>query len=230
MGDPEPHSAAAVIAMSAQKKSIVYLESKVDRPSGMCELDLKVVFLGPASVGKTSLIHRYCNGTFQPETLSTIGAGFFTQTLTIDNSDVNLFLWDTAGEERFRSVAPSLLRGANGLVLVYDVTQPATFDELNVYLEMFLDTVPVDLSVELPVLVLGNKSDLTSEVTQANVESWCSQKRIVHIFNVSAKSGDQVNEAMKTLIRTLMKPVQTMDKPSLQLVMAPVAPQKNGCC
>ena len=84
----------------------------------MSSIDLKIVLLGPAGVGKTCVINRYCNETFIESTQSTIGAGFFPKTITINKTDVNMMIWDTAGEERFKSVAPNLLRGANCLVLI----------------------------------------------------------------------------------------------------------------
>jgi small GTP-binding protein len=136
-------------------------------------VDLKVVALGASSVGKTSIIHRYCNGAFMSGLFSTVGAGFFTHTRMVSGTEVTLLLWDTAGEERFRSVAPSLLRGANGLILVYDLGNAASVGDLGIYLEMFLDTVKVDMSLELPVVLLGNKSDLGHfDVDRQQVNVW----------------------------------------------------------
>ncbi|OHS98341.1 small GTP-binding protein [Tritrichomonas foetus] len=193
-------------------------------------LDFKVVVLGPASVGKTSIIHRYCNGVFQKDTLSTIGAGFFTHSLNIDNDEITLLLWDTAGEERFRSVAPSLLRGANGLILVFDLTSPQSFEDLNIYLEMFLDVVQVDLSCQLPILILGNKSDLgNQEVSDEVVEAWAQKNSIVLSYKVSAKTGENVKEAIDELVNLLLKPIQTNDRPLLQLMPVP-ATEKRSCC
>jgi small GTP-binding protein len=193
-------------------------------------IDLKVVVLGAASVGKTSIIHRYCNGTFRTDLTSTIGAGFFTHTFMIDEMEVTLLLWDTAGEERYRSVAPSLVRGANGLVLVYDRTQISSFADLTVYLEMFLDVVQVDLSNELPVLVLGNKCDIEDAViSEAQVQAWCQKNRVVHHFLVSAKTGTNVEEAVNTLVASLLHPRKSTDRPTLQLTPIP-APPKSACC
>jgi small GTP-binding protein len=193
-------------------------------------IDLKVVALGAASVGKTSIIHRYCNRIFHADQVSTIGAGFFTHTMMMDNCEVTLLLWDTAGEERFRSVAPSLLRGANGLILVYDVAQPSSFNDLNIYLDMFLDTVRVDVSCELPVLVLGNKCDIEERnVSDVQVETWCSKNRIIHSYLVSAKTGEGIDEAINALVKVLLNPVQTTEKLPLQLTPIP-ASKIDGCC
>ena len=172
-------------------------------------IDLKVVVLGAASVGKTSLINRYCNGTFQDDTLATIGAGFYTHTLGVNNSEVTLMIWDTAGEERFRSVAPSLLRGASGIVLVYDLHAPESFADLDIYMDMFLNNVQVNRSApDLPILVLGNKCDLENleRVPQPDVDRWMKKNGVKHIYEVSAKSGQNVSEAFQKLIDVLLSP------------------------
>ena len=192
-------------------------------------IDLKIVVLGSTSVGKTALINRYCNGTFQPDTLNTIGAGFFTHNITLNGFDVTLLLWDTAGEERFRSVAPSLLRGANGLILVFDVSQPSTFNDLTFYYEMFLDVVSVDMSSKLPILLLGNKIDLEKfEITESQIENWCNKNRISLKYLVSAKNGINVEESFTKLVSSLLKPTSNIPKPSIQIQLE--KNKKSNCC
>ncbi|OHS94447.1 small GTP-binding protein [Tritrichomonas foetus] len=193
-------------------------------------LDLKVVVLGVASVGKTSIINRYCNGSFNEDTLSTIGAGFFTHSIKLNDTEVTLMLWDTAGEERFRSVAPSLLRGANGLVLVYDVTNVQSFNELEIYLEMFLDAVNVNAMSTMPVLLLGNKCDLgESAISEQNVTEWKKKHRITFSSVVSAKTGENINAAFTDLVTVLAAPENFIDKPPMQFVV-PKEEKENGLC
>lgn len=210
-------------------------------------VDLKIVFLGAESVGKTALIHRYCNNKFQENIMNTIGAGFFTHSLKIDDLELNLLLWDTSGEERFRSVAPSLLRGANGLVLVYDLTNPKSFEDVNIYLEMFLDTVIVDMACELPVLLLGNKVDLVKQnennrqdgdnitekppLLDSQVDEWCLKNRIKLRNKVSAKTGDGVAQSIEKLVHSIILPDRSEDRQPLQLTAVPVEEKsKSGCC
>jgi small GTP-binding protein len=193
-------------------------------------VDLKVVALGASSVGKTSIIHRYCNGKFLSGPFSTIGAGFFTHVLVVNGTEVTLLLWDTAGEERFRSIAPSLLRGANGLILVYDLCNPSAVDDLGIYLEMFLDTVKVDMSLELPVVLLGNKCDLGHfEVDRQQVDAWRKKNRIVHHVLVSAKTGEGIDNAITALVQAMLDPRQTSERPTLQLTPVPAARRKECC-
>ena len=191
--------------------------------------DWKIVVLGSSGVGKTAIIHRYCNGVFNNDTLTTIGAGFYSHSLALENSDVNLLIWDTAGEERFRSVAPSLLRGANGLILVYDVCDPKTFEELPIFYQMFLDIVAVDFSTELPIILLGNKYDCENHlITQEQMDSWCEKNRITMKFNVSAKTGMNIDESFSALVKSLNKPSVASQKPAIQLRVA--NPAKKKCC
>eukprot|EP00045_Choanoeca_perplexa_P000057 m.12878 g.12878 ORF g.12878 m.12878 type:complete len:132 (+) comp10046_c0_seq1:27-422(+) len=91
--------------------------------------EAKIVLLGSQSVGKTSLVLRYVEGTFQAVGSPTIGASFFTHKLTVDGTRVKLQLWDTAGQERFRSMAPMYYRGASAALLVYDVTSANSLEE-----------------------------------------------------------------------------------------------------
>lgn len=195
-------------------------------------IDLKIVVLGPAGVGKTCVIHRFCNGTFLTSTLSTIGAGFFPHTMQIDETEVNIMLWDTAGEERFRSVAPSLLRGANGLILVYDLASAASFPDVEIYLNMFLDTAEYDSDRDLPVLLIGNKCDLEQQIAEETISEWAQEHKVKNVARVSAKTGEGIQEAIHDFIKEFINaPVQKEVMPiSISVKNEPVAKEKKNCC
>jgi small GTP-binding protein len=215
--------------LPSQKFAFPQMSFPVKRPTS---LDMKLVVLGPAYVGKTSIITRYCNNTFSEDTGTTIGAGFFTHTVAIDDTEVTLMLWDTAGEERFKSVAPSLLRGANGLVLTFDLTQARTFSDIDSYLDMFLDNCYSDPSQAPAVLLLGNKSDKDErEVSESEIERWVQKNRIPLYFPVSAKNGNGIQAAMQKFIEFLLDPEKTVQVSPIVIPM-PVARQgeRQGCC
>ena len=200
------------------------------RPSS---IDLKIVVLGSHNVGKTSLIHRYCEGSFVKDTLPTLGAGFFTHSLVVDDIEVTAMLWDTAGDERFHSVAPSLLRGTQGLILVFDLSDPQTFLDIEIYFNMFLDTCQVDMARSLPVLLLGNKNDLEQHSVGLDViDSWMKKNHVSHYFDVSAKTAENVNEAIETLIKDLVSPLEYQtSQNSLSLPLSESAEaQQSSCC
>jgi small GTP-binding protein len=166
------------------------------------------------------------------DTRSTIGAGFFTHTLTVSSTEVTVMLWDTAGEERFRSVAPSLLRGANGLVLAFDITAPQTFRDIDIYMDLFLDTCKIDPNLSPPVLLLGNKCDLppsSEQVTPDEVTKWKDKNRVQSYYPVSAKDGTNVEEAMNEFIKSLVAPAR-YDQP-LPIPLVPWDdPKEKPCC
>ncbi|KAJ8483297.1 hypothetical protein ONZ51_g4798 [Trametes cubensis] len=99
-------------------------------------VDAKIVIMGNTGVGKTSLLHRYTQGKFDPKnTTSTTGAFFVTKKVTVGGTKVRLQLWDTAGQERFRSMAPMYYRGANAALLLYDITNASSFEDVRGWLE-----------------------------------------------------------------------------------------------
>ncbi|PPQ75540.1 hypothetical protein CVT26_012530 [Gymnopilus dilepis] len=105
-------------------------------------IDSKIVIMGnsgyytPCGVGKTSLLYRYTQNKFDPKnTTSTSGAFFVTKKVYVNGLKVRLQLWDTAGQERFRSMAPMYYRGANAALLLYDITNASTFEDIRGWLE-----------------------------------------------------------------------------------------------
>jgi small GTP-binding protein len=194
-------------------------------------VDLKLVVLGAASVGKTSVIQQYCNNTFSENTAATVGAGFFAHTSVVNDTEVTLMIWDTAGEERFRSVAPFILKGASALVLVFDQTDTKSFDALDAYLEMFFDNVDVTHHAVPPVLVLGNKSDLEScAVSTEALDAWKERNRLAMYFSVSAKTRDGIDQAFAELIDRLIQPKNMLEPMPFHFLVPQEDSDKTSVC
>jgi small GTP-binding protein len=100
----------------------------------MADLEAKLVVLGQASVGKTSFVIRYCKGTFDPASSSTIGASFLAKKVEVDDCVVRLQIWDTAGQERYRSISKLYYRSANCGILCYDITSQKSFEAMHSWL------------------------------------------------------------------------------------------------
>jgi len=195
-------------------------------------IELKIIVLGTAGVGKTCLINQYCNGTYHESTLNTIGAGFHPKTIILEDKEINIMLWDTAGEERFKSVAPSLIKGANGLILVYEVTSCKSLTELEDYLKMFLDYADVSASSTNSVLLLGNKCDLPHwEVSENTLKQWLDEHQIENSEIVSAKTGMGVESAFtKFLTSFASEPPPKIDMRPLKLRIDSPPSQPKKCC
>jgi len=160
---------------------------------------LKVVVLGDAGVGKTSVVKQYVNGKFDKEYKPTIGADFLTTDVTIpDRRLLQLQIWDTAGQERFKSIAVSFYRGADACVLVYDICDIKTFQNLEMWMREFLENVGTNIDKDdFPFVVLGNKADKSEEmmVSKSRAEAWCKTKKNVSLFETSALSKKNLKEA-----------------------------------
>uniref|UniRef100_A0AAQ4RL76 small monomeric GTPase n=1 Tax=Gasterosteus aculeatus aculeatus TaxID=481459 RepID=A0AAQ4RL76_GASAC len=117
---------------------------------------LKLLIIGESGVGKSSLLLRFTEDTFDPEQPATIGVDFKVKTLSIDGNKAKLAIWDTAGQERFRTLTPSYYRGAQGVILVYDVTKRETFTKLENWLNE-LETYTT--RNDLVKMLVGNKID-----------------------------------------------------------------------
>ncbi|XP_039517320.1 ras-related protein Rab-18a [Pimephales promelas] len=117
---------------------------------------LKILIIGESGVGKSSLLLRFTDDTFDPEIGATIGVDFKVKTLAVDGNRAKLAIWDTAGQERFRTLTPSYYRGAQGVILVYDVSRRETFSKLENWLNE-LDTYCT--RNDLVKMLVGNKID-----------------------------------------------------------------------
>ncbi|XP_025741612.1 ras-related protein Rab-18 isoform X2 [Callorhinus ursinus] len=117
---------------------------------------LKILIIGESGVGKSSLLLRFTDDTFDPELAATIGVDFKVKTISVDGNKAKLAIWDTAGQERFRTLTPSYYRGAQGVILVYDVTRRDTFVKLDNWLNE-LETYCT--RNDIVNMLVGNKID-----------------------------------------------------------------------
>ena len=167
----------------------------------------KLIFLGDQGVGKSCILNRFMNDTFTEEYQATIGLDFQSKNVKIDNQDIHLLLYDTAGQEKFRSLIPMYTRDANIILLVYEVTSKDSFLHLNHWLND-LTTVKKD---EVIFVVVGNKTDLEDKREVSREEGEQFAKDNDYLFaEVSAKNGEGFQDLFyKNLferIRTKFRP------------------------
>ncbi|KAL4245161.1 P-loop containing nucleoside triphosphate hydrolase [Abortiporus biennis] len=151
---------------------------------------VKLVVIGASGVGKTSLRHQYISGRFTTGYRATIGADFITKTLPHpSNPDENIVLqiWDTAGQERFSSLSSAFFRGADAVLMMFDVNQPQTLDALKKWWEEFKDKAPIpdEETSKFCCVAVGNKMD----ITPSNPESRISQSTAQHFLDEMIPSG-----------------------------------------
>ncbi len=170
----------------------------------------KLIFLGDQNVGKSSILNRFLNDTFVEEYQATIGLDFQSKNVQIDNQDVHLLLYDTAGQEKFRSLIPMYTRDANIILLVYDITNKESFENLYAWLK---DLTNININ-EVIICIVGNKIDLNEKREVSNEEGQKYAQEHDFIFQeVSAKTGEGFSELF---YKSLFEKIRTKFRPSGQ--------------
>jgi small GTP-binding protein len=143
----------------------------------------KIVVVGDAAVGKTSLIVRYVKGVFNPSYIITLGVNFFIQDINIGENTLRLQIWDTAGQERFGPVRQKYYKGARGAVAVFDLAKPESFDRLDFWVKEVKQACG-----DIPLVFVGNKADLRPTVTSDQIQNFAAGYNLQYI-ETSAKTG-----------------------------------------
>ncbi|KAJ5076544.1 gtp-binding protein ypt1 [Anaeramoeba ignava] len=161
----------------------------------------KIVIIGAAGVGKTSLIDRYVDNTFNFNCQSTIGVDFKTKDVEIEGKIVRLQIWDTAGQERFQiSFSSSIYKNADIDIVVFDLTNEESLNKIGSYLK----EIENNTRANPLIAIVGNKSDLIEEQIE-NVEERINEilkGRELKLFKTSAKDGTNVNELFYEIAKT----------------------------
>lgn len=164
-------------------------------------ITFKIVIIGDSGVGKTSLTMRYTDQTFQYEYIKTIGTNFFMKTIPLQGEKVDLVLWDLAGDEAFGLLRPIFYQGAFGALLVFDVTRHSSFEHLGDWLKELRDNVPQ----EIPIVICGNKTDLTMEeweVSESEIQAFAVNRGFPY-FLTSAKANKNVSQVFLRLAKDI---------------------------
>ena len=164
------------------------------------ELAIKILIIGDSRVGKTSLLLKYVDKSFPEEHISTIGVEYKEKVESRDGFNIRLQIWDTAGEERFRSITKSIYKNTHGVLFVYDITQKETFANVKHWIK---DTENIDK--EIKGIIVGNKIDLPDKVITKTDLDEIGEKYKMPVIEVSAKEGTNVNECFDLLINELFK-------------------------
>ncbi|KAI5608847.1 ras-related protein Rab-18-B [Silurus asotus] len=163
---------------------------------------LKILIIGESGVGKSSLLLRFTDDTFDPELAATIGVDFKVKTIAVDGNRAKLAIWDTAGQERFRTLTPSYYRGAQGVILVYDVTKRDSFTKLENWLNE-LETYCT--RNDLVKMLVGNKIDKDNREVDRNEGLKFARKHSMLFIEASAKTRDGVQCSFEELVEKILQ-------------------------
>ncbi len=143
----------------------------------------KVIVVGDAAVGKTSLVVRYVKGIFNPSYIITLGVNFFLQDIVVHDKILRMQIWDTAGQERFGPIRERYFLGARGAVLVYDKSNPNSFANLINWINEVHR-----ICGAIPMVMVGNKADLIESVSTEHAQQFAANYGLVCV-ETSAKTG-----------------------------------------
>jgi len=193
----------------------------------------KLVLLGDASVGKSSILMRFLQNKFSEGIETTVGAAFSTKTIESRNRQIKFEIWDTAGQERFRTITSSYYRGAHGIIVVYDVTDKESFKHVQHWMEE-IDKYAAD---GVNKLLVGNKCDMSSK----KVVSYDEAKELadhigVQFLETSAKNAHNVEQAFQVMAAQIKQRVASQPQPTRQAggggatLGAATKVNQGGCC
>ena len=166
---------------------------------------IKILTLGDTMVGKSSIVLRFSEDKFDDNQFATIGIDFKTKYIKIADSSVKVLIWDTAGQEKFQNIAKQYYKGANGVLLIYDIGSRKSFERIDFWLKELKENNRID---ELFICLVGNKSDLEDKrvITTEEGEKYAKDNNIL-FFEVSAKTGKGVVELFNKVIGGAMDKV-----------------------
>ena len=164
---------------------------------------IQIILVGESGVGKTSLIRRYTNNIFNSNHLETIGIEFYNKEEKINNKIIQIKFWDTAGQEIFHSLTKNFYRKADGIIIVYDITNKESFERIQDWIKSIYDNT--DTYKEIQMIIVGNKIDL-EEMREVTKEDGLKIGKYYEIdfYEASAKNDEGVNNFMIKIIRDIL--------------------------
>ena len=195
---------------------------------------LKLVVVGDSGVGKTNLIKRFANNTFNSNSKATVGVEFLSKSFKINNTVFKIEIWDTAGQERYKSITAAYYKGAKGALVVYDITSKISFENI----DKWMLEIKEKSSKDLKLMIIGNKSNLKDGRQVSNEEAMRKAKDIgIALMETSALDSTNVKEAFHDLLKemyieisakiTQMEQTLNENKEALQIE---TNDKKKGCC
>jgi len=170
----------------------------------MYDATFKIIIFGDAGCGKTTLTQRFLTNLFVSDQTMTIGVDFEVKSLTVDEQKVKLQIWDFGGEERFRFLLPTYVRGARGGLFLYDITNFSSI----AHIDDWISVIRKEIRAEdiFPIIVVGGKADLVEsrEVSSAEGIKIAKSRNVNGFIETSSKSGENVEKTFEALTRLML--------------------------
>lgn len=189
---------------------------------------VKLLIIGDSGVGKSCLLLRFCDDEFTPSFISTIGIDFKIRNIKVNGKDVRLQIWDTAGQERFRTITTAYYRGAMGIILVYDVTNERSFQNIQNWIENVENYANKDVNL----ILIGNKCDEEKgRVVSKEKGQSLASKLNIPFLETSAKTNKNVDKSFHILSSIILENIpELIKKKEDQILFTENKNKKNFWC
>ena len=164
----------------------------------------QLLIVGNSAVGKSSILRRFAQDKFNPNYFATIGVDFFTKDVILDQKKIHIKMWDTAGQERYKALTQGFFRNAQGIMIVYDIKNKESFNDLKYWIQSIENNINIQ-NKNIPAIIIGNKIDLNDREVDKNEAEQFAKSKNYKYFEVSAKSGQGIDESIKYLIQKVIE-------------------------
>ena len=162
----------------------------------------QLLIVGDSYVGKTSILSRYANGTFNENYLSTLGLDSYSKDETINGKTIRVNVWDTAGQERYKALTKGFFRNAQGIMVVFDVTNQETFENVKYWIESIKTNIGSEIE-KTPIIIIGNKIDSEREFEKDVAVKFCKEANYPY-YETSAKTGENIDSTIIDLVKLVL--------------------------
>ena len=189
----------------------------------------QILIIGNSVVGKTSILTKYTTKTYNENYIATVGLDFFTKDEKIDDKTIRVKIWDTAGQERYKAITKCFFQRAQGIIIVFDVTNKKSFDDLKIWIDSIRSQSKLTEDLEnMPIIIIGNKIDIPKRVIDKETALNFSKEQNFDYYETSAKTGQGVDNAIKNLVKKVM--VYISKKNGRDNLKLSENSQKRKCC
>ena len=171
---------------------------------------IKLVIIGELAVGKSSILMRFCDDEFGLNMIGTSGVDFRTKLIKIGSSEIKLCIYDTAGQSRFKSITKHFFQDADGIIVVYDTSDKATYDNLKEWIK----TIKENARESVEITIVGNKIDLPKQVSSDDGKAYAKLNN-VNFVETSAKNGTGVEKLFDSIVNNILKRHEINEKNEL---------------
>ena len=164
-------------------------------------ISYKIVVVGQSNVGKSALIRRFVDDQFMENYLATLGVDFKFRTFNLGRQTYKLQIWDTAGQEKYKTITKAYYKDSFGVILVFDLHSPSSFDQMR---DVWFSEAKNNCDSDAVFMLLGNKKDLERKVDSQAVSQFCQQNGLIY-GETSAKTGENVEQSFFQLTQEIKK-------------------------